>query len=77
MARWHEQYGKQTEFEIRGQYHPSESFFTSFEIEKGDGYMQMHNLWTALGAKYKPSMIYKMRLITVESNQIENFIPEL
>ena len=30
------QYGKQTEFEIRGQYHPSESFFTSFEIEKGD-----------------------------------------
>ena len=30
------QYGKQTEFEIRGQYHPSESFFTSFEIKKGD-----------------------------------------
>ena len=30
------QYSKQTEFEIRGQYHPSESFFTSFEIEKGD-----------------------------------------
>ena len=30
------QYSKQTEYEIRGQYHPSESFFTSFEIEKGD-----------------------------------------
>ena len=30
------QYGEQTEFEIRGQYHPSESFFTSFNIEKGD-----------------------------------------
>ena len=30
------QYSKQTEFEIRGDYHPSERFFTSFRIEKGD-----------------------------------------
>ncbi|MDA8840984.1 carbohydrate binding family 9 domain-containing protein [Gammaproteobacteria bacterium] len=30
------QYGKQTSLEIRGQYHPSERFFTNFEIEKGD-----------------------------------------
>ena len=30
------QYGEQTEFEIRFKYHPSESFFTSFEVEKGD-----------------------------------------
>ena len=30
------QYGEQTEFEVRFQYHPSESFFTSFEVEKGD-----------------------------------------
>ena len=30
------QYSKQTEYKIRGEYHPSESFFTSFEIEKGD-----------------------------------------
>ena len=30
------QYGKQTSLEIRGQYQPSESFFTNFEIEKGD-----------------------------------------
>ena len=30
------QYGEQKDFEIRGQYHPSESFFTSFEIEKGE-----------------------------------------
>ena len=30
------QYGKQRDVEIRGQYHPSESFFTSFEIEKGE-----------------------------------------
>ncbi len=30
------QYGKQNEFEIEGQYHPSESFFTSFKVQKGD-----------------------------------------
>ena len=30
------QYGEQQDFNIRGQYHPSESFFTSFEIEKGE-----------------------------------------
>ncbi|MDO7702369.1 MAG: hypothetical protein MUQ21_05450, partial [SAR86 cluster bacterium] len=30
------QYGEQTEVEVRFQYHPSESFFTSFEVEKGD-----------------------------------------
>ena len=30
------QYGQQRDIEIRGQYHPSESFFTSFEIEKGE-----------------------------------------
>ena len=30
------QYDEQQDFNIRGQYHPSESFFTSFEIEKGE-----------------------------------------
>jgi len=30
------QYGEQRDIEIRGQYHPSESFFTSFKIEKGE-----------------------------------------
>ena len=30
------QYGEQKDFEIRGQYHPSESFYTSFKIEKGE-----------------------------------------
>ena len=30
------QYGKKRDIEIRGQYPPSESFFTSFEIEKGE-----------------------------------------
>ncbi|WP_075341252.1 DUF4255 domain-containing protein [Tenacibaculum agarivorans] len=44
-----------------------------FEFETGDGYQQMHNLWSALGAKYQPSVIYKMRLITIVSNEIKGF----
>ncbi len=44
-----------------------------FEFEKGDGYLQMHNLWSALGAKYQPSVIYKMKLITITSDEIKGF----
>ncbi|RBW55876.1 DUF4255 domain-containing protein [Tenacibaculum sp. E3R01] len=44
-----------------------------FEFEKGDGYLQMHNLWSALGAKYQPSVIYKMRLVTIVSDEINAF----
>lgn len=44
-----------------------------FQLEKGEGYMQMQNLWTALGAKFQPSIIYKMKLITVDAGQIEGF----
>lgn len=38
----------------------------NFEIESLD-YSETHNLWTAMGAKYRPSVIYKMRLITIQS----------
>jgi hypothetical protein len=44
-----------------------------FQLEKGDGYMQMQNLWTALGAKFQPSIVYMMKLITIDSGQIEGF----
>jgi hypothetical protein len=44
-----------------------------FELEKGEGYMQMQNLWTALGAKYQPSLIYKMRLVSVNARQLIGF----
>ena len=44
-----------------------------FEMERSDDYMQMQNLWTALGAKYQPSLIYKMKLITIASDQIQGF----
>jgi hypothetical protein len=45
-----------------------------FEIEK-ISYRDMQSLWTAMGAKYQPSVIYKMRLITIQGNEIEGFIP--
>lgn len=44
-----------------------------YEFQKGENYMQMQNLWTALGAKYQPSVIYKIRLVTIVSNEIEGF----
>ena len=60
---------------------PTELNKLEFEIEK-ISYHQMHSLWTAMGAKYQPSVIYKMRLVSVQSeettaftsavNQIEN-----
>lgn len=43
-----------------------------FEIEKLN-YNQMHNLWTAMGAKYQPSIVYKTRLITIQSFDNESF----
>ncbi|WP_158992480.1 DUF4255 domain-containing protein [Mucilaginibacter sp. L196] len=45
-----------------------------FEVEK-ISYHQMQGLWTAMGAKYQPSIIYKMRLITIQANETEGFIP--
>lgn len=45
-----------------------------FDIEKIT-YHQMQSLWTAMGAKYQPSVIYKMRLITISGNETKGFIP--
>jgi len=47
-----------------------------FEIEK-IGYHQMHSLWTAMGARYQPSVIYKMRLITIQGNEADAFAPAI
>lgn len=44
-----------------------------FEVEKIT-YHQMQGLWTAMGAKYQPSVIYKMRLVTIQGAQPEGFI---
>lgn len=47
-----------------------------YDIEKLS-YHQMHSLWTAMGAKYQPSVIYKTRLITIQGNESEGIIPQV
>ncbi len=36
-----------------------------FEMEKVT-YHEMQSLWTAMGAKYQPSVVYRMRLVTIQ-----------
>jgi hypothetical protein len=45
-----------------------------FEIEKIN-YQDMQGLWTAMGAKYQPSVIYKMRFLTIQAAQVQSFAP--
>jgi hypothetical protein len=45
-----------------------------FDIEKLT-YHQMHSLWTSMGAKYLPSVIYRMRLITIKGSDVTGFTP--
>lgn len=40
-----------------------------FEIENSN-YHQIHSLWSAMGAKYQPSIIYKVRHVTVQADQV-------
>jgi hypothetical protein len=47
-----------------------------FDIEKLT-YHQMHSLWTSMGAKYLPSVIYRMRLITIKGNDVTGFTPAI
>ncbi|MEL6538747.1 MAG: Pvc16 family protein [Bacteroidota bacterium] len=42
----------------------------SFELVKLS-YQEMHSLWTALGAKYVPSVLLKMRMLSVQSGKGE------
>lgn len=43
-----------------------------FELES-ISYHQMHSLWSAMGAKYQPSVIYKTRLVKLDSNETVTF----
>lgn len=45
-----------------------------YEIEQ-ISYHQMHSLWSAMGAKYQPSIIYKIRLITIQTDQLIAILP--
>lgn len=41
----------------------------TFNLEK------VHNVWATIGAKYLPSVVYKLRMIVVDSNTISTFTP--
>ncbi|MDD5754264.1 MAG: DUF4255 domain-containing protein [Methylococcales bacterium] len=45
----------------------------NFEIEK-TSYFEIHNLWNAMGAKYQPSIIYKVRHISIQSSEIKTIV---
>jgi hypothetical protein len=36
---------------------------------------KVHNIWSTIGAKYLPSVVYKLRMIVVDSNSISTFAP--
>lgn len=38
---------------------------------------KVQNIWSTIGAKYLPSVIYKLRLIVVDSNSITTFAPTI
>ena len=41
----------------------------TFNLEK------VQNIWSTIGAKYLPSVIYKLRMIVVDSNNVSSFTP--
>ena len=40
-------------------------------------YREMHNLWTALGAKYMPSILFKIRMLSFQSKEIQAIHPSV
>ncbi len=48
----------------------------NFDIEK-ISYHEMHSLWSAMGAKYQPSVIYKMRLVSIQADETIQTIPSV
>jgi len=47
----------------------------SFELVNLD-VDNMSRFWGALGARYQPSVIYKMRMLTIDSEAVEGILPE-
>lgn len=48
----------------------------TFELESLDFHQQSH-LWGAIGAKYFPSVIYKMRMIIIDDGTIDQIVPTI
>ncbi|MBL0358415.1 MAG: DUF4255 domain-containing protein [Chitinophagaceae bacterium] len=53
---------------------PTEIQKMEFELVK-ISYHQMHSLWTAMGAKYQPSVVYLLRLVNFQGNEPRSFTP--
>lgn len=45
----------------------------TFEIEN-TSYFETHNLWSAMGAKYQPSIIYKVRQVSIQTAEPTAFV---
>lgn len=41
----------------------------NFDIETAN-YREIHSLWSAMGAKYQPSIIYKVRSLVIQAGQL-------
>ena len=46
----------------------------SFELENV-GPERLNNIWTTLGAKYMPSVLYKMRMLSIDASMIKEYRP--
>lgn len=46
------------------------------EIESSNS-NKTHNLWTAMGAKYLPSILYKVRQVKIQGNEIQALVPTI
>lgn len=44
-----------------------------FEFEKLS-FHQMQGLWTAMGAKYQPSIVYKLKFVTIDVRQTQGIV---
>lgn len=40
-------------------------------------YHEMHSLWTALGAKYMPSVLFKVRMLSFQGDNINSIVPTI
>lgn len=52
---------------------PSGIKMLNFEIENAS-FFEIHNLWNAMGAKYQPSIIYKVRQISIQNDEIKAIV---
>ncbi|MCF8297669.1 MAG: DUF4255 domain-containing protein [Saprospiraceae bacterium] len=39
------------------------------------GFQELNNLWASLGAKYSPSVMYRLRMLTIEEGLVKGIIP--